>query len=123
MKIITSPVPHFPGTVGLPDYLSFPQEAKWRRAVSEAIDVIKEIRGDDGEKVRYVDIAADAGVVEKMMPTILALVSEWKIDGIPETPTVDTFPATPALSALRLVAWIIAEIDAMHEEANAVPLA
>lgn len=111
-KTIVSPVPRFPGEVVLPDYLNFVQEAAWQ-------DAIEQIEG----KTRIMTVSFDARLGRLIWPAIEAIVLEWRLQGVPEHPTLETFPTTPKLSAARLYAWIISEITGMHEEANEVPLA
>lgn len=112
-KVITSPVDRWPGTITLPDYLSFPQEAEWEDAIEAA----------GGEELALIDAASKPRPAMALLPAILGIVQEWRLEGFPEYPTLDTFPATPKLSSARLLAWIIGEIAALYEEAITVPLA
>jgi hypothetical protein len=45
-----------------------------------------------------------------LLPAILACVESWHIDGVPEAPTMDTFPGTPRIASDMLVGWLIDKI-------------
>ena len=87
-----STVKQFPGYVDIPDRLTYPQFFEWERA---------------RERVAVLEESDLMGRTYAFLPGILAIVSEWHIDGIPEKPTQDTFPATPIVPALGLIAWLI----------------
>ena len=107
-KVITSPIERFSGTVVLSDPLTYPQLF----AFEDALRAVKEL---DGEKnARRVYYA--------MLPGIIACVEEWHLEGVPDKPRPDTFPASPGESAARLVAWLLNEVTALNDEANDVPL-
>ena len=111
-KIITSPVTKWPGTVTLPDWLSFQQEAAWEEV----------IEGLEGEQV--LGLAAKAKSALLFVPVITGIVQSWDLGGgFPCPPTLDTWPATPKISSALLLAWLIGEISAMHNEATTIPLA
>ena len=93
-KIIESPVKRFSGTVVLPDYLTFPQY--------DAFNECWEKAKVEGQSQRDRNHA--------VIPGILAVVTEWHLESIPEKPTVETFPASPIASANRLLAWLFTEI-------------
>lgn len=107
-KTLTSPVKRFSGTVELSDPLTFPQYMAWSKAVEAAV-VMR-------EKVTVATIGYDDIVTEVMLPAILACVEAWHIAGVPDKPTVETFPATPRMSAGRLIAWLAGEIGAVISE-------
>lgn len=104
-KTLTSPVKRFSGTVELSDPLTFPQYLAWIRAVEAA--------AEKREKITAITVGYDDIVTELMLPAILQCIEAWHISGIPENPTVDTFPATPRVSAGRLIAWLASEIGAV----------
>jgi len=106
-RIITSPVPKWPGTVTLSDPLSFPQALAFQDALEEARKL-----GDNAS-------AQQANYL--LLPGVIACVEKWELDGI-ENPTPDTFPATPAMSSAKLVGWLVGEISQLYQEANEVPL-
>jgi hypothetical protein len=98
MKRIDSPIPQFPGHVVLPDYYLFDRVIPWDEAFSENLSE----RGMIGAKV-----AAEA---------IPPMVEEWHIDGI----TNGVIPATPRVPAIKLITWLIDEIQRVIEGADAV---
>ena len=111
-KVITSPVKLWPGTVTLPDWLSLQQEAAWEEV----------IEGLEGEQV--LGLAAKAKSALLFVPVITGIVQSWELGGgFPCPPTLDTWPATPKISSALLLAWLIGEISAMHNEAVSIPLA
>jgi hypothetical protein len=111
-KIISSPVPKWPGTVTLPDWLTLQQEAAWEEVCE----------GLEGEK--FLDLAAKAKSALLFVKVLIGIVERWDLGGdFPCPPTLDTWPATPKISSALLMAWLIGEVSAMHEEATTVPLA
>lgn len=94
-RTITSPVKRFSGSVVLPDALTYPQLMAWEQALAAA-------QGDG---------KSNTEAWSQLLPGILACVSEWHIAGMPERPTPETFPATPRASALKLLAWLMGEIQ------------
>ncbi len=107
-KIITSPVKRFAGTVVLSDPLTYPQVF----AFQDALEAVKAL----GKDAHYLRVQYAA------LPGILTCVEEWKLEGVPEHPTMDTFPASPRASAARLVLSLFREITALNDEAENVPL-
>jgi hypothetical protein len=108
-KVITSPVEKWPGTVTLSDPLTFEQAI----AVEKAFDAVREL----GEGVSHTeqDLA--------LIPAVVACVELWKLEGLSERVTVDTFPATPRRSSARLIAWLVTEIGKLFAESEELPLA
>ena len=105
-KIIESPVKKWPGTVTLADPLTFPQFRAWSTAIIGA----QEIQRAEGLQSDY-----DAA----LLPGIIACVETWGLNhGFPAAPTVENFPATPRLSSAKLVAWLVAEIARVANEAD-----
>ncbi len=95
-KTVSSPVKSFPGSVVLADPLTHPQLVAFQRAhraVQEA-----------GEDIVW----AEQRLL--LLPGLLACVERWELQGIPENPTPDTFPASPERAVARLLAWLIEEI-------------
>ncbi len=107
-KILTSPVKRFSGTVELSDPLTFPQYMAWSKAVQAA--------SEQRDKLTAITVGYDDIVTEVMLPAILQCIEAWHIAGVPEKPTVETFPATPRMSAGRLIAWLAGEIGAVISE-------
>ena len=55
------------------------------------------------------------------LPAILLCVREWHLAGVPEKPTIDTFPATPRNKASELVNWLWSEITEIYQGETEVP--
>lgn len=103
-KTISSPVERWPGTVTLYDPMTLLQEAAWEDAFLAARSA-----------------KSRAGSWLALLPGILACVQEWRLEGVPERPTVETFPVRPREDAARLIAWLITEITELYREASDVP--
>jgi hypothetical protein len=106
-KQIISPVKRFPGSVTLSDPLSYPQVFAWRDAIA---------------KVEEFPDGSPFDVNAAIVPGILAIVEKWELDKFPTPVTMENFPATPPVSAARLVAWITGEITSLFSEAEEIPL-
>jgi hypothetical protein len=100
MKIITSPVKRFPGTVTLSDPLTYPQYLAY----------VDGLRGISPEQ----DIPHQEYAV---LPGLLKCVEKWDIPGF-ESITLDTFPSTPRKSVNQLINWLILEVTALVSEAD-----
>ena len=106
-KVITSPIDRWQGTVTLSDPLTYPQVM----AFQDALAVVRGL--DEDTSVAEANYA--------LLPGVFKCVEKWELDGIGENPTVDSFPATPALSAAQLVAWLIQEVSNLFQEAEEIP--
>jgi hypothetical protein len=108
-KVITSPVGRFPGTVTLSDPLTFPQSL----AVEDALEAANAL--GEGASMRRQNYT--------ILPGLLACIEEWNVTGkgMPESPTPDTFPSTPAIAAAELIAWLIEEIISLYHETEPDP--
>ena len=105
-KKIESPVKRFPGYVTLHDPLTYPQVMAFQDATAAA----GELEDPTWTRLRFA-----------LMPGILACVESWEVEGIPEEPSIDNFPATPLVSAGELVNWLQEEITTLLVEADTVP--
>lgn len=103
MKIITSPVPEFPGTIELPDFLTLPQVVDY----SEAMESVK----DDKNWTKAF----------KLLPHQLKITGSWHIQGLDEHPNPDTFPFTPAQPPAALLSWLNLEIVQMVVGERQIP--
>lgn len=103
MRKITSPIPAFPGSVEIPDTLSFAEYFAWKKAVENA-----------AEKSDYMEKVFD------FLPGILAVVKKWEIKGI-ENPSLDNFPATPVAAVIGLIGWLIGEIGNLVNGVDEAP--
>lgn len=105
MKTITSPVKRFPGTVAVPDALTFPQAIAWEKA------------GKAATALKASPEATDAEYLGAWMPGITACVEAWSLEGFdPANP-----PSTPRLSIIRLITWLIGAITELYQDADEVP--
>lgn len=102
-RTAVSPVPQFPGSIVLPDSLTFAQLLTWERAMRQA----------EGNTL------AEFGPV--VVGALSAIVEAWDIRGIPTPITVETFPATPVRPVSQLLGWLITEIQHIISDAEAVP--
>jgi len=102
-KVVVSPVERFPGTVKLPDSLTFSQLLAWEQAMRQA----------EGNT-----LAAFGPVV---VGALLQIVEDWHIEGLPTPVAVETFPATPVRPVSQLLGWLITEVQGIIVEAEAVP--
>lgn len=68
------------------------------------------------ESVTAITVGYDDIVTEGMLPAILQCIEAWHIEGVPEHPTAETFPATPRMSAGKFIAWLASEIGAVISE-------
>lgn len=107
---IESPLKKFPGYVVLPEYLTVPQ-----------VQVISPLMGDpnkmsDTEPKEWI---WDSDI--KTLPAILACVSEWHLVGVPDQPTLDSFPMSPKKSVHALVMWLWAEIFKLWNAEDEIP--
>lgn len=102
-RVIISPVKQFPGEIELPDALTFPQYIAYQDALQAA-------REESGARQNYA-----------LLPGLLACVLAWRLERVPEHPTVETFPASPPVAVSRLLAWIIGEVSQMIYAADDSP--
>jgi len=90
---LESTVEKFPGYVILPTYLNIYQ-------VREFEDSLGDVNQEPLDEDRRVWIST---FDEKRLPVVLSVVQEWHIEGVPEKPTLETFPMTPQVAAHELV--------------------
>jgi len=69
------------------------------------------------EKNRQFHSIAD----KRQLPAILACVEKWNLSGIPEKPTMESFPASPRKDSHKLIESIFTEILNVYRGANEVP--
>lgn len=105
MRIFQSPVKRFPGSVNLPDAYTFSQLIAWEQALDAA----------------QADGQSNNQQWQALLPGILACVERFEINGLPEQPTVDTFPATPRKSVGLLLRWLIDCVGAVIAEDEDAP--
>lgn len=116
MRVIQSPVDLWPGTISLPNWLNFEQDAAWRDAIA-AVTAQR-------EELTRLDAAIDPHIARLFFPALGMIVQSWELGGdFPTPPTADTFPSTPKEASARLLVTIIAAIDALYSDASDLPLA
>ena len=96
--MISSISKRFPGTIELPDTLTFQQVAAWRAAI------------DNLATKTVLEVADDDKAVIGILPVICQLIIRCDIAGIPEHPAPETWPATPRADAGLLIAQIVAAV-------------
>jgi len=106
-KIIESPVKRWPGTITLPEYLTYPQVVAFRKAMAEAKGL-----GDDAQLDVY---------NYTLLPGLCACVEAWSIMGLPDKVTAEIFPATPARASASLLAWLISQVIEIFKDAEEIP--
>ena len=139
---IDSPVERYKGYVILKDPLPIKACFRWEQALEEcqikncpeAFAIIRKVLGkelepEDGEKELQAHHLAcfqkadtprcrpplrDTEMQLQMLPAIFECVGEWKLEGIPERPTLDNFPGSPMRDRSKLVSWLIDEIGKVY---------
>lgn len=125
---IQSPVKRWPGTVTIPEYLTIPQAMAFEDAINNAKDLLPEVTpviiGEDNkfpeltkEQKEYVDVKLSSSWANAVLPGILACVNEWNLEGLDK----DNFPATPKVSRIELLSWLMGEISKLYNEADEIP--
>lgn len=108
-KTIQSPVAAFPGQVILYDPLTFPMVF----ALEDAYLETEQMKTKTYHRLLYT-----------LLPAILLCIQEWHIDGLPDHPALDSFPASPPskrMAVAELIAWLLTEISKLQQEAAEVP--
>lgn len=115
MKVLTSPVKKWPGTITIPDYLTIPQAMAWEEAINNASSILPEkTESNLGERVNKSFTSEWASLI---IPGIKSCVLEWNLENFDP----DNFPATPKLSRIQLLSWIMSEITNLYKEADEIP--
>jgi len=104
-KVISSPVSKWPGSVTLSDPLTFSQYISWRDGMQAAARYVVE-KGPDAKQAEY-----DQLVLAGVRPAV----EKW---GLNSGFTPDPFPATPRAASSKLIAWLVAEVSAIANEAD-----
>ena len=111
-KTITSPVKEFPGSVELPDYLTFPQALIYEQSILDTQVLFSEAWEDSGIEEGDEDASISISQIRydsEMIKAICACVESWDLKGLGQL-APDTFPATPRQASKELVAWLYEEI-------------
>jgi hypothetical protein len=99
MATITSPVEKFPGTIELPDALSWDQLATWDEGLDKATRE-----------------ASTMGKLRAQVNLICALGFTWQIKGLDEHP--QTLPTKPMAKVVELITWVMGEVTKLTKEDN-----
>lgn len=106
-KVIVSPSKKWAGTVTLSDPLLIPQTV----AFEDAINAARE-SGAETTAAKYSYL---------ILPGICACIEKWNLAGLPENMSPEQFPGSPKVESISLMAWLIAEISKLYNEAETVP--
>ena len=107
---IESPVTRFPGHVILPEFLNIGQVRAFEDALGDPD------AGQVENKKVWISLSD-----ERRLPAVLQCVQEWHIQGVPEKPTLETFPMTPLVPAHDLLNWIFGELLKMWTGETEIP--
>lgn len=108
-KTITSTIPEFPGTITLSSPLNLSQ--------GYHIAVALETASAADDSRAHKSYATNTAILQA-----LAVCSEgWDIAGQPEKPTVETFVASPAQPANRLLSWAFSQLTDIYFGERKVP--
>ena len=98
-KKILSDIDGYSGSVVIPTRFTAPQYMLWKKT-SEALARAKTESGG-----QYDEMAAS------VLPGVIGLVESWEIEGLTSSPTLENFPMTPILSAIRFLLVVWGEIN------------
>ena len=97
MRKIHSPVEKWPGYIGLPKPLTYPQLVR----IQDMLDEIGELVEKHGQN-------AGPRINNACLPFLFELVEEWAIEGIEQDP--GKFPAEPLKEANQFIDWWFGEV-------------
>lgn len=125
-KILTSPVEKYPGTVTIPEPMTFPQYLAWKRVTDNLMALHEKEAGETAEGeaapgLKYWQIGGVDEYTQIAIPGLCAVVEAWNLGGFPADPTAETFPATPRVQIARLVIWLVSEIDGVAYQRDSDP--
>ncbi len=102
-----SPDNRWPGSLLLPDYMTFPQLFRWETAMNAARKVAVDATPTE-ERVT-------SDFYLKLLPAATSLVSEWHLAGLPEKVDESNFPAS-----VKLMSWLIDCVTALYTQTNEI---
>ncbi len=109
-KTVYSKVAKFPGSVVLTDPLTLPQVLELEEGIDEHDALI-----DSGERSRAV-------LSKVLVPTLCKVIVECHLQGWPEHPSLDTWPASPRGATADVTDWLIEEVRQIYiGDAQTVP--
>ncbi len=103
-----SPDSRWPGTLVMPDFMTFPALFRWEQAMNEAKKVT--VSNKDSADVTTADFYL------KLLPTATSLVNEWHISGLPDKVNENNFPAS-----VKLMSWLIQCVSDLYTHTNEIP--
>jgi hypothetical protein len=109
-KVATSPVGKFSGSVTICDPLNMAQTLGWEKAMRDARALMAEIRTANPDNFTEIINERISELNAVYLPGLLGCVEEWHLNGVPSSPTYETFPLTPHREAARLIDWLIGEV-------------
>lgn len=122
MKRIESPSKRWPGYVILHDPLTLEMVF----TIEDAQDKATEL-----EPSKFLQKIGESGVTigttwssrsdALLIPTFEKCVSEWHLEGFPDKPNVDNFPASPRRDVRLLIDWLWEEINKIYTGETEVP--
>ena len=99
----------FTGSVVFSDPLSLEQEAAIERANADMKRTIEALGGVNN---------GSSAMIAAILPGILACTERWNLSGIPEEPTLQTWPTRPRVAVSKLVAWLLTELSKLYQDAT-----
>ena len=112
-RLITSPVPEFPGTITLCDPLTLQQ----CYTISVAFETIK-VNSEDETSTRSKKAYARS---RDILDALIACSEKWEIQGQPEKPTQETFIGSPVDKTNTLLTWAFSELQKIYFGEIVVP--
>lgn len=100
-KVVTSPVPEFPGTVTLAQPMNYPQMIAFR----DAVEAVK-AHADDVLRAQQASLPGVCACVERWDLAPLVTNGAEPVQYLP-----DTFPSSPLRPAIALLAWLTGEVN------------
>ena len=111
-RILTSTVKGFTGSVTIADPLNFEQAA----LIEAALELPDEWRDISADKRVYLSVKD-----KQQLPAVMACVSKWEIENIPQDVTAQTFPSSPRKYSHEFIAWVFREILAVYTGEVTIP--
>lgn len=95
-----SPVEKFPGHIILPEFLTLPQVMAFEAALGSIDAIVTTAIENKQERVWFTPGDTDR------LKVVLLVVKEWHILGVPEQPSLETFPFSPRKASHDLLTWV-----------------
>lgn len=105
-KVIISPVERWAGTVTLHDPLTLPQLAAFHKATLVDVAAL-----GDPRKVSMIML------YNAVMPGLYACIQSFDLKNWP-APTFDLFPTKPRSDAVKMMEWLLAEVNKLAQEGD-----